>query len=171
MKTCKIETCDTKHVAGGFCEKHYRANKDSPECWVSDCQRPQRAKQLCDAHYRRQLKYGDVNVILSNQGRPVLERFWNKVSIRGNHWIWVGAVSSSGYGSFEAMLAHKWAYEYFVRPVPSGLELDHLCANASETKEDAFYFRRCVNPQCLEPVSHQINCQRGKLSTSLLLAP
>lgn len=83
-------------------------------------------------------------------------RFWSKVQILENGcWLWTGA-KSDGYGSFglEASSvtigAHVWAYNYCIGLVPTGLELDHLCRN-----------RACVNPQHLEPVTHQVNIQRG----------
>jgi hypothetical protein len=45
--------------------------------------------------------------------------------------------------------AHRIAWELEHGPVPEGLTLDHRCR-----------VRHCVNPSHLEPVSHQVNCQR-----------
>lgn len=47
-------------------------------------------------------------------------------------------------------LAHRLEWEKINGPVPEGLELDHLCRN-----------RWCVNPDHLEPVTHQENIRRG----------
>ena len=47
--------------------------------------------------------------------------------------------------------AHRFAYELAYGPIPEGLELDHLCRNAS-----------CVRPTHLEAVTHQVNMVRGK---------
>jgi hypothetical protein len=47
-------------------------------------------------------------------------------------------------------VAHKFAYETLVGLVPQGLELDHLCRNTS-----------CVNPDHLEPITHEENMRRG----------
>jgi hypothetical protein len=69
-------------------------------------------------------------------------------------WLWAGAHDPEGYGHFwngqRAVVAHRWAYESFVGPVPSDLELDHLCR-----------VRDCVNPDHLEAVSHRENSLRG----------
>jgi len=46
--------------------------------------------------------------------------------------------------------SHEFSYRLFVGPVPDGLELDHLCHNP-----------KCINPDHLEPVTHQANMIRG----------
>jgi hypothetical protein len=85
-------------------------------------------------------------------------RLWEKVSPDPNCgcWFWTGATSSRrlGYGTIYAngrhQPAHRVSYELFVGPVPVGLELDHLCRVPC-----------CVNPDHLEPVTHQENTRRG----------
>lgn len=87
------------------------------------------------------------------------ERFHEKYTISEHGcWIWRAACQSDGYGSFKegapsqrTVLAHRWAYEYFVGSIPEHLEIDHLCRN-----------RACVNPKHLEPVPHIINTTRGE---------
>lgn len=90
--------------------------------------------------------------------RPALDRFFDKLDnplpLIGC-WEWRGAIQSAGYGCFELrrdrpLLAHRYAYEELVGPIPDGLQLDHLCRN-----------RRCVNPAHLEPVDHRTNCLRA----------
>lgn len=60
----------------------------------------------------------------------------------------------NGYGRFwskgRTLLAHRFAYELFIGPVPEGLQLDHLCRN-----------RLCVAPAHLEPVTIGENVLRG----------
>src|SRR5215472_3902989 len=72
-------------------------------------------------------------------------------------WLWAGAKTGSkgSYGltrgfNQEKIGAHKFVYEFYNGPVPVGLELDHKCR-----------VRFCVNPEHLEPVTHQENCLRG----------
>ena len=86
----------------------------------------------------------------------VIDRLMAKVSPEPNSgcWIWTGFVNAGGYGKFglggRAQFAHRVSYELFKCDIPDGLDLDHLCR-----------VRCCVNPDHLEPVTRQVNCQRG----------
>ena len=98
------------------------------------------------------------------------ERFWRMVNKGGpipNHrpelgacWLWTGTTIKGGYGRFTSgghkILAHRFAYELLVGPVPGGFELDHLCRVHS-----------CVNPDHLELVTHRVNTLRGLAPTAL----
>jgi hypothetical protein len=59
-----------------------------------------------------------------------------------------------GYGTFgfgrKMVQAHRVAYEWLIGPVPAGQEFDHGCR-----------VHPCVNPEHVEPVTHQENCLRG----------
>ena len=73
-------------------------------------------------------------------------------------WIWMKGLDSLGYGQFYCVKngketterAHRASYEHFVGAIPDGLEIDHLCT-----------IRCCVNPEHLEPVTHQENWRRS----------
>lgn len=78
-------------------------------------------------------------------------------------WPWLGPLTKDGYGTFtpyqdgastRTRLAHRWAYEHFIGPVPAGMVLDHLCRT-----------RGCVNPEHLEPVTQAENVHRGAAYT------
>jgi hypothetical protein len=69
-------------------------------------------------------------------------------------WVWNGTIDGGGYGRLRLngvkWLAHRYTYEKHVGPIPTGLQIDHLCRN-----------RACVNPNHLEPVTAQTNLRRG----------
>jgi len=101
-----------------------------------------------------------VRFIHGHNGRleiPALERLDECIVVDANGcWIWQLGRTGRGYGliklprSNKKQNAHRAVYERLVGPVPSGLELDHLCRN-----------QLCVNPDHLEPVTHRENLRRG----------
>jgi len=90
------------------------------------------------------------------------ERFTEKYEIDANGcWVWTAATNGGGYGAYAdtrnwkegkncMVPAHRYAYESEIGPIPSGMDLDHLCR-----------VRRCVNPEHVEPVSRKENLARG----------
>lgn len=94
-----------------------------------------------------------MNGVLVTARIPAAERFWSKVDFGGVCWEWTAA-KTNGYGRFgvdgKVVLAHRWAWEHLIGPIPRGLELDHLCRNPP-----------CVNPDHMQPVTHTENVQRG----------
>ena len=80
--------------------------------------------------------------------------FWERVSLRGECWTWIGAFGTSGYGLFKfnrrTELVHRLAYSMLVGAIPEGLHIDHLCRA-----------RDCVNPAHLEPVTCGENTRRS----------
>lgn len=67
-------------------------------------------------------------------------------------WDWSGSLHPR-YGRFDfrgdRKLAHRAAYEFFVGPIPMGMQIDHVCRNT-----------RCVNPLHLQPVTSATNVLR-----------
>jgi hypothetical protein len=87
---------------------------------------------------------------------PAEERFWRYVEKTDGCWNWTGRHNARGYGQMRRQdqsqtMAHRYAYELLVGPIPQGLTLDHLCRNP-----------RCVNPAHLEPVTLRVNILRGE---------
>lgn len=66
-------------------------------------------------------------------------------------WRWTGAKNGSGYASGINTPAYRVAYEWLVGPIPTGMQLDHLCRQ-----------RDCVNPHHLEPVTKAENLRRAR---------
>jgi hypothetical protein len=68
-------------------------------------------------------------------------------------WLWKGATRENGYGAVGlGSCVHRIAYEWMVGPIPSGMDIDHLCR-----------VRNCVNPFHLEPVTRSENVRRAAL--------
>jgi hypothetical protein len=127
-------------------------------CAAPECNRPTaKHRRYCAAHFGRLRKYGTFDL----PKRPTREElFWAKVQKTDSCWLWKAAKDHLGYGRFGAennkvVLAHRYAYELLVGPIPAGLTLDHLCRNPN-----------CVNPAHLEPVTLAENLRRSTFQKS-----
>lgn len=138
-------------------------------CSVVGCDRPAECRGFCSPHYKRWWRYGSVG---SNPvgGLTTADRFMAKVEkAPSGCWIWTATINQYGYGEFNWIApdetkrrmhgAHRVAYVLFVGPIPSGLDLDHLCR-----------VRACVNPQHLEPVTRRVNLLRSPFTPTSLNA-
>jgi len=72
-------------------------------------------------------------------------------------WLWTASKSKLGYGRVsirqQMLQAHRVVYWLLVGPIPSHLQIDHLCRVPA-----------CVNPKHLEPVTPRENTLRGLVS-------
>ena len=63
----------------------------------------------------------------------VAERFWSKVDKSGDCWLWLGARTAQGYGSFkigpDTHVAHRVAYALTFGPIRKGRLVRHSCDN------------------------------------------
>lgn len=91
------------------------------------------------------------------------ERLPAFVAGAGGCWIWTRGLDTHGYASKRAedgdhrtVRVHREIWETLNGPVPSGLDLDHLCRK-----------RLCVNPSHLEPVTRKENILRGSGAAAL----
>ena len=83
------------------------------------------------------------------------ERLWAKVDKQAiGCWLWRASRTIKGYGCFwdgeRLTLAHRFVYELLVGPIPSKLQIDHLCQNPP-----------CVNINHMEVVTSRVNTLRG----------
>lgn len=134
-------------------------------CSVPGCERTTRARGWCSMHYARNARHGSptITLCIRHAGTPE-ERFWAWVDQGGPVpdfrpelgpcWPWTGLRQSKGYGQLKVgghmVLAHRFAYELLVGPIPPEHTIDHLCRNHS-----------CCNPAHVEPVTNQVNVLRG----------
>lgn len=85
------------------------------------------------------------------------------VGLPGRCWVWRSTLNPGGYGVMivrgRKWMAHRWAYERFVGPIPEGLTLDHLCRRPG-----------CVNPRHLEPVTMHENTKRAPTQVTTINA-
>jgi hypothetical protein len=80
------------------------------------------------------------------------------VAAPGGCLIYTGPLNNRGYGHISTTVngasasdgVHRVVYEAMVGPIPTGLQLDHLCRT-----------RACVNHFHLEPVTRRENILRG----------
>ena len=125
-------------------------------CSIPDCNSRVLARDWCVRHYARWQKHGDPLAGGPRRFVTDAERFWQKVERRGpdDCWLWRGSLTNGGYGHFSVankpVMAHRWAYEQEIGPIPDSLTLDHLCRT-----------RACVNARHLEPVTGKENILRG----------
>lgn len=107
-------------------------------------------------YYRWRKRGGDPAVPAYHGGRsiPLEERIKYRVDPKTGCWVWLRAKGNRGDGRIwvdgRLRLAHRVIYEMHKGPIPRGMQLDHLCANAA-----------CVNPDHMEPVTNRQNKLRG----------
>lgn len=150
-------------TAGGVATPTGRCDMANVTCSIDGCDKPAgSARGWCGMHYQRWRNHGDPHRTLRRMS--VEERFWSKVEV--GHplgcWTWAAGTNAAGYGQFfvagsKRMLAHRFAFELLVGPIPDGLTLDHLCRTPA-----------CVNPDHLEPVGRGENVLRGEGPTAKL---
>ena len=126
----------------------------SKACSIEGCGRPRLARGWCSKHYNRWHRTGDPldwgkrapTPSESLQKRGVLDERTGCVN-------WTGGLHKDGYGAIadgngSSLLAHRFAWEQAMGPVPEGLVVDHRCRN-----------RACVRVDHLRTVTQAVNSQ------------
>jgi hypothetical protein len=121
-------------------------------CSIDGCEKTVVGRSWCGKHYGRWRRHGDTTaLIVRHEGGPE-QRFWAKVEKTENCWNWT-ARTTTGYGvvhgvNGKKVLAHRFAYELLVGPIPDGMQIDHRCHN-----------RSCVNPGHLRLATNKQNTE------------
>jgi len=107
-------------------------------------------------------------MINGERDEPLLDKFMRRVEKNEDgHWYWKGHCDRQGYGRFSVKIdgkyktvgAHRWIFEYLVRPLAPGESIDHL--------NDICGIRNCVNIEHLDSCSPGENARRGRVKLSL----
>lgn len=106
------------------------------------------------------------------RNRAELARFQRYAKPLANGcWMWTGLHGTrDGYGKFQPspgqpkVMAHRWAYETYVGPIPDGYQIDHKCHSDDQSCPGGpgCQHRRCVNPAHLEAVTASENTMRQR---------
>jgi hypothetical protein len=122
-------------------------------CSVENCTSPVRTGGMCNKHYLRWMRHGDVH--RGRPSRPLHERFWEKVNKTESCWLWTASLQNTGYGQINIggdsptmRNAHQLAWEWENGPTPKGMHLDHICHN-----------KACVNPSHLRVTTVKQNLE------------
>ena len=105
---------------------------------------------MCASHYNQWHAGKNLSALPKAAKRMTpLDRFLSYVDKSDGCWEWTGR-KIHDYGSFYAaghhIRAHRFSYKQFVGPIPTGMEIDHMCHNKS-----------CVNPSHLRLATHKQN--------------
>ena len=121
-------------------------------CSIPACPNFAFARGWCKTHYSR-WRSGrslDTPIRLRVNG-SIEEQFWARVEKTDTCWLWRGSIKPNGYGRLDGEYAHRLSYKLAFGTITEGLQLDHLCR-----------VRHCVRPDHLEPVTLQVNLERGE---------
>lgn len=124
-------------------------------CRIEGCDRKYAAKGYCHLHYNRWKRHGDPERVTRYvpKTKTLTERLGALVDRSAGPegcWPYEGALGAGGYGRImfnnEIKGVHVWAYEHEHGPVPEGMFVLHSCDN-----------RKCANPAHLRVGTHQDN--------------
>jgi hypothetical protein len=133
-----------------------------PQKWGRESQGP--SAKIGRRHCLPNVLPNTIFVAMAPRPRPLEERFWEKVRKGRGCWLWMGTRSTQGYGQLKppkkrpTIMAHRFAYELLVGPIPSGLLVCHRCDNPP-----------CVRPDHLflgTPLDNTLDAKaKGRLAT------
>lgn len=95
-------------------------------CSVSGCPKKVEKRGMCNPHYQRMRLGRPIDEPMRPREYESIEHMLKFNVIKTDHgFIW-NAVQQRGYVLTNFGMAHRVVYEYFMGPIPEGMELDHL---------------------------------------------
>lgn len=137
---CSVEKCDGKHLAKGFCQKHYWRNhrhghlnqtRTRSQCSEDECEKIVQGQGLCGMHYALLRRNGSVSRKRRPNGDPSV-----KLAARERTKQW----KKENWGTYKVYLASrkarvklatpKWADRLEIQEIyascPQGFHVDHI---------------------------------------------
>lgn len=106
-------------------------------CTVDNCGRAYFAKGLCQRHYERKRKSGQIELL------SLEDRFWKKVNKTEGCWLWTGGKNADGYGivcvASTREAAHRVSWKLHNGPIPEGRHVLHHCDNPPCVRPDHLF--------------------------------
>lgn len=139
--------------------------------YCTHCERPARSRGLCNAHYKKLLKYGDPLAGETNlRGQSKFYQWLVKIDIRDvdECWPWTAGRNQKNYGMLGvnggSVPAHRFGFEAIFRPLEPGEVVDHTCHNTDPNclGGDTCEHRACQNPSHWGASSGVENVAAGK---------
>ena len=102
-------------------------------CKVEGCEKKHHAKGFCVMHYTRMKRHGDLLPRHNPPPKPIKERFEENYTPvpESGCWLWTGCVKAHGYGVIfiknKTQYAHRVSWELHRGPIPDGLFVLHHC--------------------------------------------
>ena len=161
-QNCSIEGCENKHLAKGYCSKHYKRNQihNDPlyvnpkpkytKCSIEGCENKHFGNGYCSKHYQRKRTHGDPLYVNPMQRCPnmsleeTIKHCLNqsrKGGPNGDCLEWLRSSNRNGYGQIRFQRKQHYIGRLillYFEGEPKGRWMLHSCDNP-----------KCINPDHL----------------------